>query len=337
MTLAVRLLGTQTVASLNPKPLFRTCFPRFATTILHSIPTPWTRAVFPTRSIQNVSRLFSSKIPTDPNDALMKGILTVNLNQVKLALKNGANPNHKVTTCDYALHMAIGSGDLEIVRALLKAGADVNICDPDWNITPLHKAAFLGETHIVNELLQYKPNLHLRSVHCGLLPLEEAILSRNFDCCHILLNNETKFQIDLFNRKRCSTPYLEALRSGNEKIFQLFDIMRKDLSLKTPQSLRNTPAQTTPLHEAAALGLDDRVVELLEKGFDPTTLNSRAHSALDVAQLQIIALRADPKLPNKETRKKIQHLSRTVAILDVAMSTYSKKADGAKTNLKPKS
>lgn len=56
------------------------------------------------------------------------------------------------------LHLAANVGQVEVVRMLLRAGADVNACEASSdgcadNWTPLHAAAWGGDTGVVTALL----------------------------------------------------------------------------------------------------------------------------------------------------------------------------------------
>ena len=60
---------------------------------------------------------------------------------------------------DTALHLAAASGNNEIVKILLEAGADVNAKDTA-DITPLHRAAFNGANLIAETLLKAGANVN---------------------------------------------------------------------------------------------------------------------------------------------------------------------------------
>ena len=68
--------------------------------------------------------------------------------KVKTLLQSGANPNHPLKDTP-PLHYACMNGNIEIVRALVTSGADVDKCDKQgW--TPLHFAClFVHKTVMV--------------------------------------------------------------------------------------------------------------------------------------------------------------------------------------------
>jgi ankyrin repeat protein len=92
---------------------------------------------------------------------------------VKMLLRRGADPNVK-QDCDdaTALHWAATGGHADVVEALLKGGADIDaIGQVAW--TPLHAAAAKGRATVVETLLRYgadvdaKNFLHQRPLHCA--------------------------------------------------------------------------------------------------------------------------------------------------------------------------
>ena len=89
-----------------------------------------------------------------------------NVELVKQLVKNGANVNIQNREGATPLHMAASGGQVEIlpnagaiVEILLKAGADVNIQDTDGD-TPLHYAAYKGHTEAVEALLNAGAYIH---------------------------------------------------------------------------------------------------------------------------------------------------------------------------------
>jgi ankyrin repeat protein len=74
---------------------------------------------------------------------------------IKLLLERGANPNmciHPTKNCP--LYIASQNGNLEIVKTLLDAGADINIINSE-NITPLVVAIINAHVDVVKVLLSY--------------------------------------------------------------------------------------------------------------------------------------------------------------------------------------
>ncbi|WP_425385335.1 ankyrin repeat domain-containing protein [Wolbachia endosymbiont (group B) of Schoenobius gigantella] len=73
---------------------------------------------------------------------------------VELLVEKGANVNAKDVEGYTALHLAVTEKRLEIVRELIKSGANVNAEEYGNKCTPLHLACMVGEKEIVEELVK---------------------------------------------------------------------------------------------------------------------------------------------------------------------------------------
>jgi ankyrin repeat protein len=76
-------------------------------------------------------------------------------NMVTLLLEAGADVNAKGDSGVTALHLAAFNGNMQIAEALLKAGSEVNAVGFRHNDTPLHVAALHGHANVVKLLLAY--------------------------------------------------------------------------------------------------------------------------------------------------------------------------------------
>ena len=85
--------------------------------------------------------------------ALMPALAKSNIELINLLLDGGANPNAQRGR-EAALHIAVRSGCLDCVKALVKAGADVNAKTKDGK-TPLHMAKFKGQREVADYLLSH--------------------------------------------------------------------------------------------------------------------------------------------------------------------------------------
>jgi ankyrin repeat protein len=89
---------------------------------------------------------------------------------VRKLIKAGANPNAKSKNNWTPLHYAAVRGKKEVVRVLIEKGnADVNAKSTDGN-TPLHWAAREGHLAVVEQLLGYDADIKAVNNH-GLTPL----------------------------------------------------------------------------------------------------------------------------------------------------------------------
>ena len=87
---------------------------------------------------------------------------------------------------NYELYAAARDGDVEKVRLLLEAGADVNWAN-EFGTTPIHLAAENGHTECVRLLLA-APGIDVNKAdYAGDTPLIEATLCGNTECVRLLL------------------------------------------------------------------------------------------------------------------------------------------------------
>ncbi len=78
----------------------------------------------------------------------------VDAKTVRLLVEKGANVNAADVKGHTALHLAVTEKRLEIVRELIKSGANVNAEEYGNKCTPLHLACMIGEKEIVKELVK---------------------------------------------------------------------------------------------------------------------------------------------------------------------------------------
>jgi len=78
----------------------------------------------------------------------------VDAKTVRVLVEKGANVNAADVKGYTALHVAVTEKRLEIVRELIKSGADVNAEEYGNKCTPLHLACMVGEKGIVEELVK---------------------------------------------------------------------------------------------------------------------------------------------------------------------------------------
>ncbi len=83
-------------------------------------------------------------------EELWAGIGNGNVSKVKSLLAHGANPNHPEY---YPLHAACKNGKLEIVKALVEAGADTGRWDARGK-SPVHHAAYNGHKEVLVYLIR---------------------------------------------------------------------------------------------------------------------------------------------------------------------------------------
>ena len=86
-----------------------------------------------------------------------------NSNIVALLLEAGADVNAKGDSVT-PLHLAAFYGSVQIAEMLLKAGADVNAIGFRHNDTPLHVAAFHGHVNVVKLLLAHGADINIENM-----------------------------------------------------------------------------------------------------------------------------------------------------------------------------
>ncbi|XP_032229259.1 ankyrin repeat and SOCS box protein 3 [Nematostella vectensis] len=93
--------------------------------------------------------------------------------EVSYLLEHGANPNSYSSQGFLPLSIAAFWGYSNIVRLLLKNGADVNGCNKGTKWTALHCASFQGHGKVVMVIMEYSPDLHLQD-SLGRTPIDFA-------------------------------------------------------------------------------------------------------------------------------------------------------------------
>jgi len=90
------------------------------------------------------------------NEQFLKASLKGDLKQVESLLKAGANLFARGFALDEtALHFAVESGNVDLVRFLLEKGIDVN-AKQSFGETPLHYAASHGHANVAKLLVEKK-------------------------------------------------------------------------------------------------------------------------------------------------------------------------------------
>lgn len=83
------------------------------------------------------------------------------------------------------LGLAAKNGNIQLVRFLLRAGADPDRKNDDGN-TPLHSAVVMGDAHMVAALTRAHPDMTLFNSE-GLTALGLAVTTEQYDCAEALI------------------------------------------------------------------------------------------------------------------------------------------------------
>ncbi|HUW83232.1 MAG TPA: ankyrin repeat domain-containing protein [Phycisphaerae bacterium] len=123
-----------------------------------------------TRLIGSIFLVFATVCPSsafaDDTDDLPVAAYRGDLNRVRSLLSAGADVNAKATAGVTALWQAAANGHTEIVKALLESKANVNVQRKTDSSTPLFVAAVYGHADIVKVLLEAAADVNAK-VHAA--------------------------------------------------------------------------------------------------------------------------------------------------------------------------
>lgn len=136
---------------------------------------------------------------------------------VKELLKHGADIEATNHDGDTPLYHAVSEGNAEVVRLLLDNGADLHAREKFVGGTPLHHAALHGRTNVVNVLLERSPDLEALN-RKRQTPLHVASLYGHLDTAKILL--EKGANAEAKDIRGC-TPANLANKTGHEDMENL--------------------------------------------------------------------------------------------------------------------
>jgi ankyrin repeat protein len=132
-------------------------------------------------------------LPQRESPELLTAVTANDVQAVKALL---ALPGISVNATDVwgntPLQLAAGDGNLEMVRMLLKAGADAN--GRGGAMSPLSVAALHGQTQVVQLLLRYHANVD-QTDPTGRTPLWEALEHEQLDCAVQLLTHGANYRL----------------------------------------------------------------------------------------------------------------------------------------------
>uniref|UniRef100_A0A672JYK6 Oxysterol-binding protein n=1 Tax=Sinocyclocheilus grahami TaxID=75366 RepID=A0A672JYK6_SINGR len=205
----------------------------------------------------------------DSRNGNLEGIQKLLMSKIKeeakidINCKGKSKSNHGWTP----LHLACYFGHRDVVEALLKAGADVNLPN-NVGDTPLHKAAFTGRKEVVMLLLQYDA---CASVINGMAQIPKDITQ----------SAEIKSMLEAAERteeRKLEEQLLEAAREG------AISTLTRLLNMKKPPNISCTDLLgNTPLHCTAYRGQKQCAVKLLQHKANPNIKNKIDQTVFDLA------------------------------------------------------
>jgi ankyrin repeat protein len=194
-----------------------------------------------------------------------------------------------------ALHLAAANGDIEIAKALIKAGFDVNLASRDlptkwiglWWITPLGYAAQFGHQDMVDFLLS--SGTYAKKDRSG-LPLHAAVDRGNLKMARTLLaaGADVNARAGYFPGDSL-TPLYVAADKGNIEMAKL--LLDSGADPNKPSDNNGFSAGSgmwnnedlTPLHAAARRKDISMAKLLLDRGADINAKNAAGSTALAMA------------------------------------------------------
>ncbi|MCE2993293.1 MAG: ankyrin repeat domain-containing protein, partial [Candidatus Jidaibacter sp.] len=232
---------------------------------------------------------------------LFDGAKSGNKQDVQEALNAGVNVNAVNNDGHSALHWAADSGNMAIVKLLIKEAAAVNAVDKAVNAvdkygdTPLHWAIRANHTAVVELLIETGAKVNAVDKY-GSSPLHLAALNGNEKvvellCTHganpFLQNSKSKTALDLAQKHTAVQKHLEKYQTNWNKLFD----GAKSGNQQAVQEALNAGVNVnavdndgcSPLYWAAIDGNMQIVKLLCAHGANPLLENSDGDTALDLA------------------------------------------------------
>ena len=205
--------------------------------------------------------------------ALHYAVSAKSIECVNLLLSANAVPNPLTLYSETPLHIAVGEGLYEIVKILLKSGADVRPSRGTMRMASLHIAAQEGHSNIVQILLKSGAD-HKQKNSRGQTALHLAARSQSADTVQELLNNGADPNVRDDDGK---TP----LHTGIFKGSRCFECLKILVDANADPNVADG-AGYTPLHLAALHESSYCVQMFLKHGGDVSARTKGGLSALNI-------------------------------------------------------
>jgi uncharacterized protein len=221
----------------------------------------------------STSAALTPRQPRSPNEALQTAVRAGDLDQVKRLLAAGADVNARDPLGSAPLLVASCSGKTEVAQVLLAMRADVNAARPDAPSSPLECAVLTGQAEIVKLLLASGAHVDTRSSN-GQTVLHIAASRGNAQITDLLLGAHADVSlVDIEG----NTALDAAVLHGRSQVVSLLIAHGADvMSVHVPDG-------RGPLHEACVKGFANLVPILTTAGADPSQRDRFGQSPLDLA------------------------------------------------------
>lgn len=215
----------------------------------------------------------SSAAAGEIEDKLREAAKLGQINVVRALLAQGADVNAKGTSGESALAEAAFTGNADIALVLLERGAEVNSKDKYGN-TALMCAAFFGNTNVVSLLLNHGADIHAKANSGDTALLLAAKFEGREDLVRVLLDGGADVSA---KDQEGFTALLAAAHAGKTEVVRFL----LDRGAKVNAECDNNGY--TALMWAALAGKAGPVKVLLDRGADINLVNAFGDTALSLA------------------------------------------------------
>ncbi|XP_029414483.1 ankyrin repeat and SOCS box protein 3 isoform X1 [Nannospalax galili] len=196
----------------------------------------------------------------EENTPLFVAVENGQIDVLRLLLRHGANVNGSHSMCGWnSLHQASFQGNVEIIKLLLRKGANKE-CQDDFGITPLFVAAQYGKLESLNIFISSGSNVNCQALDKA-TPLFIAAQEGHTECVELLLSSGA--DPDLYcNEDNWQLPIHAAAQMGHTKILEL-------LIPLTNRASDTGADKVSPVYSAVFGGREECLEVLLHNGYSP--------------------------------------------------------------------